>query len=246
MIRQTCLLVILAALLVSAPAFAASPLNGAVEVRMGFYQPSFEEKGLTGTNPYETIFGDKSMFLFGMEGDFQFWQGFGSLGGFGTLSYGRVSGKGLLADGSKSADATRFTMLPLSAGLVYRFDVLAKRFNVPLVPVFKGGLVYSFWWITDGNGDTATWTDDRGDSDPSNDKKRSATGGTYGYTGSVGLHLLLDIFEPHTSVTFDNEMGVNNSYAFVELQAVELSDFGSKHSFDLSDLNVMFGLSFEL
>jgi hypothetical protein len=47
-------------------------------------------------------------------------------------------------------------------------------------------------------------------------------------------------------VTFDNEMGVNNSYAFIELQAVELNDFGSEESFDLSDLNLMFGLSFEL
>jgi hypothetical protein len=240
MIRSTCLFFALAALLYAVPAQAESPLNGALEVRMGFYQPSFSEKGLTGTNPYKKIFGDKSMFLFGLEGDFQFWKGFGSLGAFGVMSYGRVSGKGLMADDTKSADTTRFTMLPLGAGLVYRFDVLAKRYQIPLVPVLKGGLVYSFWWVSDGNGDTATWTD------PNTDKMRTASGGTAGYMGSLGLHLLLDIFEPHTSVTFDNEMGVNNSYAFIEVQTTQLNDFGSKDSFDLSDTNLMFGLSFEL
>lgn len=216
-----------------------SPQQGAVEVKMGFYKPEIDKGLAPGVHPYKDLFGSDSLTTFAVQGDYQFWRGFGSLGVFGSLGYGSVAGKGLLADGTKSADTTKMRIMPMSAGLVYRFDYLCIKYKIPVVPILKGGPIYSAWWITDGNGDVSTYTDATG-------KESRASGGTYGLFGAVGLSLLLDVFEPHSANTFDNEMGVNNSYIFAEYQVIWQNEFDSKDSFDLSDDLIMFGLAFEL
>jgi len=230
---------LLGATLGVAPAQAQeTPQNGAFELRMGFLVPNIDSE-FDGPGPFEDNFKDDTALGIGLEGDFQFWHGFGSLGIFGAATYGKSSGQGLLIDGTMSADSTSMLLFPLQAGLVYRFDVLAQRFNIPFVRALKGGLNYTLWFIRDGRDDVSTY-------DAADGKRSRGEGGTAGLQGSIGLHLLLDIFEPHTAKVFDNEMGVNNSYLFVEYDWSWVDEFGSDKSFDLSDSGLVFGLAFEM
>jgi hypothetical protein len=231
---------LLLALLVPAPARAEeSPQTMAMEFRVGMYAPEVDSEFAGDVHPFRDAFGKDDTFTWGGEYDVQFWHGFGSLGAFGAVSWGRMSGKGLLTDGSQSSDETTMTLLPFVVGAVYRFDVLATRFNVPFVLALKGGLDYTVWTIDDGVGDTSEYE--------TTDKETvKGEGGTWGLYGAVSLHLLLDFFEPHAAKVFDNDLGVNNSYLFAEYAWWVVDDFGSSSSFNLSDSGLVFGLAFEM
>lgn len=215
-----------------------SPRNFALELRAGIFAPDIDSEFGGSATPYKDVFGDDSAWMFGLEFDYQLWQGFGTIGVFGMAHYGYLSGSGIEVSGEKSNDSTKMHLLPFTAGINYRFDYLAQRWSIPLVPVFKFGLDYAIWWIRDGVNSGSTYSD--------NGKNMDGAGGTFGLYGSVGLHLHLDVFEPHTATVFDNDMGVNNSYLFVEYDLHWLNDFGSDSSFDLSDHGLWFGLAFEM
>lgn len=216
-----------------------SPRSMAMELRFNFYEPNIESEFGGATNPYKSAFGDDTAWMISSEVDYQFWQGFGSLGAFGMIGYGELSGNGITADGKKSSDETSFTFIPFTAGLVYRFDILSVKYGIPIAFAFKGGVDCWLWSIDDGVGKTAAYKDASG-------ATSDGAGSTFGLYGAVGLHILLDFFEPHAARVFDNDLGVNNSYLFVEWSAHWLDDFGSSSSFDLSDGNFVFGLAFEM
>jgi len=230
-----------------------TPQTMAMEVRIGSYTPDIDsEFGPQDEKPFDKIFGGDSALMLGLELDSQVWHGFGSAGLFGIVSYGYVSGKGIAAGGTKSSDDTTMSFLPLTAGVVYRFDVAAVNLGIPIVPVVKGGLSYTVWWIRDGVEDIAGYVPPSGtgaaagSSGDGSGKSVEGTGGTFGFYGSVGVHVLLDFFEPHTAKVFDNDLGVNNSYLFAEVAMQRVDDFGSDKSFDLSDTGLFFGLAFEM
>ncbi|TVR01440.1 MAG: hypothetical protein EA398_10145 [Deltaproteobacteria bacterium] len=212
----------------------SSPINSAFELKLGRYVPSIDAE-FESPGPFETTFGSPGLYI---EGEYnrQFYRGFGSLAVGMNVGYLGTSAGSLTEDGERAADRTRFTMLPLRLGVVYRFDVLQNQFNVPLVPSFKLGLDYAFWWVGDGDG-TASSDEDGG--------VRRGRGGTAGYHASIGLHLWLNWFAPGMARTFDVNTGVNNSYLFVEYLVSRLDDFGSSSSWDLGDNALLFGISFE-
>ena len=216
-----------------------SAQTSAMELRFGTYQPAIDSEFSGDVSPYEDIFGDESAWLFGAEYDAQLWHGFGSLGLFGSAAWGFVSGKGVAPEGAETSDETTLSLVPLVFGAVYRFDVLADRYNIPFVLTGKLGLDYTVWWIRDGVDEITEYSTGNGGTLPGN-------GGTFGLHWAVGLHILLDFFEPHTAKIFDNEMGVNNSYLFAEYVGYWVNDFGASDSFDLSHSGVVFGLAFEV
>jgi hypothetical protein len=231
----TCALILMAAMTGSATAEETSRTM-AMEFRLGTYLPDIDSEFSGDVKPFDTVFGNESAWTYGLEVDAQFWQKFGSLGIFGITSYGYLDGKGIESgSGTASSDETTLSVLPLVGGVVYRFDVLAVKWNIPFVFTFKGGLDYTVWWIRDGVEDI---------SDP--DGLAQGYGGTFGLFGAAGLHLLLDVFEPHTAKVFDNDLGVNNSYLFLEYAYYWVNDFGSDSSFDLSHGGLFFGLAFEM
>ncbi len=243
MLRSFTITALLGTLFIHSSALARdseqSPQSTAMEIRFGFYSPGIDGEFKGGATPYEDAFGADSAWMLSAQLDYQFWHGFGSLGVFGMAGYGSVTGKGLLADGERSSDETALVLFPFTGGLVYRFDVLATRFGIPLALALKGGVDYWIWRIDDGNEDTSKFKGADGSS-------KEALGGTFGLYGAVGIYLLLDFFEPHAAAIFDNDLGVNNSYFFVEWAAHWIDDFGSTKSFDLSDGGLVFGLAFEM
>lgn len=219
--------------------YEESPQNVAVELRVGPYYVNKIDSEFSGDGPYQSLFDGDPAWTFGLELDWQIWHGFGSIGVFGNASWGFFSGKGWdVEENTLSADETTLSLVPVALGAVYRFDVLAKRWNVPIVLALKLGLSYTFWWVKNGV-EEVTDASLGGSSYP-------GYGGTWGLHWGASLHFLLDFFEPHTAKIFDNEIGVNNSYLFVEYVGYWSNDFGSDASWDLSHNGVVFGLAFEM
>jgi hypothetical protein len=234
-------LILCAALVVAglaAPsADAASPRTSMFEIHLGSYLPAVDDQ-FDGASPYADTFADDSPLLVGFHGDRQFWQEFGSLAVGVGARYGSVSGAARLEDGTESSDSTELHLLPLTLSLVYRLDVAAERWNIPLVPYGKAGLNYTLWWIFNGRGEVSNaWgTDGEG---------HAGSGGTMGWFASGGLQLLLDFFSQDMATEFDTESGVNSSYLFAEYTMSEVNDFGSAESLDLSSEHLSFGMMFE-
>ena len=218
-------------------AHAETPRTSMFELHIGSYEPQIDDQ-FVGATPYADIFEQEAPLLFGFHADRQVWSGFGSAAVGMGIRYGSVTGTARLEDGAQSEDATELHLLPVTLSAVYRFDVAAQRWNVPLVPYVKAGLNYTVWWILNGRGEIAnSWgTDGEG---------HVGSGGTMGWFGAGGLQLLLDFFDSEMAAEFDTESGVNNSYLFVEYTMSEVNDFGSDESLELSSEHLSFGLMFE-
>jgi hypothetical protein len=215
-----------------------SPKNLMLELRFGPYKPSIDSEAAFTSPPYKSIFGNKTGLMFQLELDYQFFQKFGSLAVGVTAGYWQMIGKGVFsASGAESGDNTLLTVVPLSLSLVYRFDVLAERFKVPVIPYVKGGLTYSIFVVNDGGGDTSTSTDSAG-------RLHQSYGGVFGLHGAFGLSMQLDWMDPDAARTFDLEVGVNHTHIFVELGYAWINDFGGG-GLNLSALAVYGGLAFE-
>lgn len=234
--RMALSVVLIASMLLQAgPARAQhkeSPQNFAFELKFGAYSPRVDRK--LGGTPYKDIFGGGGFFFAQIEFDWQFWHKVGSLAVGFSIGFGRDKGKALDKSTKEPAsDSAEFNVLPLSIDLVYTFDYLARKFNIPLVPFGKIGLDYYLWWTRLSTGEI-----------PIVDGKKGY-GGTWGWHVKGGVKILLDFFAQGMADTFDAEIGVNNSYIFAEVLYARVDNFGRGKSLELSALAFMFGLAIE-
>jgi hypothetical protein len=213
-----------------------SPQYGAFELKFGPYRPAVDENPSLSGTPYADIFHDDAMFLTVLELDWQFIHppGF-SVGLGGSIGFMQAYAKSLIdnGDGTTSrsdADYTVLNVIPWAVLAVFRVDALADYVNVPLVPFFKIGMNWYLWWTREG-GQTGTieWTDENGE--PISEKARGAT---LGWQFSTGLAVRLDPFDRRTARTFDNDVGVNHSYLFVEFLWAFVNRFGNPDYMNLS------------
>lgn len=238
-----------------------SPQRFAIEIKFGPYSPDIDSTpGLQG-HPFSDLFQSQTSASMGqrpggkllstIEFDWQFWKKFGSLGLAGSVGFMRRTTHAFRYDDDasgqqsvsctvpncvRSSDETALTVMPFTLELVYRFDVLARRYRVPLVPYFKGGLAYYFWWIENGSGDLATSVTNKDD---------KAIGGTFGLVLHPGMALLLDVLDPSTARVMDAELGINHSYIFFELNYAWITGFNTGDKMVLSDLTWNGGVAFE-
>ena len=235
------LLLIVGSSLSPATAQAASPLTMSAEFRAASYTPNIDREfaSTTGATPYADIMGSGA-WQFGLALDWRTLAGY-----WGDLSFGfslarwTKDGQARSVSGAATSDTTALNVLPITIDAVYHFTTLADQWKFPLVPYAKVGAAYSLWWMENGVGNISRYTSSSG-------ATQLARGGTGGLCGSVGLRLLLDVFEPQAARSFDIEMGVNHSYLFAEYQMLNLVDFGNKKSLDLSANIFVFGLAFDL
>ncbi len=136
---------------------------------------------------------------------------------------------------TRSGDETALNIIPLSALFVYRFDLLANKYHVPLVPYFKIGLAYYIWIIENGGGVLSIAQKDG----------QSGYGGTFGFVLHPGLALQLDFIERGVAKTLDAELGINHTYLFVELNYANINGFGASNKMNLSDTMLNAGFAFE-
>jgi hypothetical protein len=209
-----------------------SPQRFAFELRLGPYRPNIDQ-AFPGTRPYETVFGTDRRVLVGVEFDWQVVRipTLGTIGpGFG-IGYTNMSADARLqGTGELAAEQTSLTLLPMYAVGVLRIDTLARETAVPLVGYGKLGVGCGFYKT-------------------GNDVETQAKGHTWGMHYAVGAMFLLDSLDQSAAVQLDNDMGINNTYLYVEWMWSRLDGFGKGH--DASVLNIgtdtwMMGLAFEM
>ena len=248
-----------------------SPQQFALEIKFGLYSPNIDSTtGLKGT-PFSDLFVSQygtnvhqrppGQLLTSLEFDWQFWHAFGSLGVAASVGIQRRNSHAFQYAGiagdvsctvpncSRSSDTTTLSVMPISLELVYRFDVLALRWHIPLVPYIKAGIGYFLWWIENGSGAVSQMVDLK--------TKAVTNTGTCGFGGDCGiggsfgivLHpgvaLLLDALDPSAARTMDNELGINHTYLFFELNYAWVNGFNSSTKLNLSDTAWNTGLAFE-
>ncbi len=140
-----------------------------------------------------------------------------------------------------SDDEDKLNVVPMSLRLSYRFDVLDKRFRIPLIPYVKVGLAYYVWWF--GNSSSYVASVPTKDSN-GNDKVLDASGGSLGLVVNPGLALDLSAIDPAAARAIDQEIGLNRMTAFFELNYSWVNGFGREKKLNLSDAALADGLGF--
>lgn len=138
------------------------------------------------------------------------------------------------SDNRSTADVVRFNLVPITLLAGYRFELLADRFRVPLVPYVRGGLAYGVWWSLDGAGTIET-----------DDRDQRAKGGSLGWQTNLGAMLRLDFIERESARELDRTSGINHTYLFGEYQISRIGGLGSRAALDVGHDTWMAGLAME-
>ena len=223
-------------LLLAWPAFAdgeapSLPNTTILELKLGFYQPRVQDSPGVMGNPYVQTFGNSDMLLGEVEVDRSFWRKYGYLGIAFSVAYGEKYAKALLSDGSPSAESTGLIVLPIRLMAVYRYDVLARAFHIPLVPyAMLGGVCYP-WWTNKG-----------GSVEIVNGEKGQGVRWGWGFT--VGLALELAFLNPTYAREAKEDSGIYNFYLFGEFNDDFANNFGAA-GINLGSAYFTFGIAFE-
>jgi hypothetical protein len=221
-----------------------SPKRFALELRFGPYSPDVDAELSNGKTPHRTFFGGDRRLLTQLELDYQLFNRFGSAAIGVQVGYFREKAnaffeppKGGAVAEPRSGDETTFTLFPTALIGVYRADQLWQLWGIPLVPYGKAGLAYTFWSISDGNGEVAQGSNvglaGRG------------RGGTFGWQAAVGLSLVLDIIDPGGARELDSETGVNHTHFFAEIAKYAVAGLGQEKKLNVGDTTWSLGLMFE-
>ena len=213
------------ALTAALPALAqpvASPRWGSFEVSLSGYRPRIDAEFGSVATPYHDAFGGGRGLMFRTDVAYSIFSNYGSLDiGIGS-GYFEKYGKGLLPDGTRSADSTALKIVPTRLSLTYRFDLLAVQYSIPLAPYARVSFDRYWWWVDNGAGNTAQ-------------ADTAGKGATNGYSFSAGVAFMLNFLDPALSRDMDRETGINQTYVFVDFTKSYIADFGSTRSWDLSD-----------
>lgn len=222
------------------------------EFKMGPYLPNIDrEYDGPGLGPYATTFGErnsdgvaidqpKKFPMPAVAFEYQIVYLAGPLGLAFQAGFFRDKAPALLArpmpgDTSvrSAADDVKFAMIPLALQAVYRFELPADRWRIPLVPYAKFGPAFSFWWTKNGAGHISRSGPGKG------------IGGVWGFQLNAGGMLRLDFIEPASAKRLDQITGINHTYLFGELQLTYLDNFGAKNSISLGMATWFAGLALE-
>lgn len=130
-------------------------------------------------------------------------------------------------------DSQSLKIVPISVGLLYRFDLLRRSLGWPVVATAKLGLDYNVWWASLGVGNAHT---------PSGAR---AIGGILGYSGSVSVGYAFDAGGKNAAgLTYASRRDTQETYLFVEWsfvngRALFLPDTKAQPRVDLSDAAVI-------
>jgi hypothetical protein len=232
--------------------------------KLGPYRPNIDSDPAA-LGVYKNYFGQSSAvavgagrkLLFMAEGDVYLYRGIGLLGISGSAAYWIASAKSKVcqdtaenkavtctpADATgtvpgvtvaNGGDGTDFNMVPLSISAVYKFDYFYQRWHVPLTPMVRAGFDGVFWWI-DGSGRQAIGR-----------QGQKGYGLTTGYHVRPGFELNLDFLEPDTARRAFESSGIFSTALTFEWIFNSINNFGSPHSWDLSDSTFLAGFELNL
>jgi hypothetical protein len=215
-----------------------SPQRFWVEFRLGPYIPGIDGEFGGRATPYRDLFGEGKNIMFTWEGEVEVWRPFGTLAVGGSFGYFTNSAKGINEQtGELTGSDSTLQLFPLAALVVYRFDWAADHWRIPLVPYFKFGFNYTFWWMQlDGELSSFQRADGT---------VVDARGGSFGWQINAGMAFRLDIVEPGAARALDAELGINHTYLFFEFSHVAANGMGASSALGLGDTTWSGGLAFE-
>jgi hypothetical protein len=159
---------------------------------------------------------------------------------FGTLTpYANAFGTGrplmVQALVSKSAwttevgqgGSTSLMIIPIQVQVTYRFDWFYDRWEIPFAPYVRGAIV-DYIWSASGQDGTSSWTN------PGTGIAYRGSGGTFGWSATLGLALVLDAFDTALSKQMDYDVGINRTMLFFDFTKSSVNDFGSPNSWQLA------------
>lgn len=208
------------------------PVGYIIELKLGTFIPRVgDEKGLA-YNPYQTIFGNKSMLYGGGEFDFIPWRRFGEVTVGFAAGYSEIYGSALLqSNGAPANEKTALIVFPLRLPVGYRLDVTWTRWGIPFVPYVKFALLATFWNATKG-----------GTTEVVNGV--SGNGIKWGWGATGGVAFMLDVLSPQMAKDMTTDTGIRHTYIFAEYNYDQMPSFG-KTGLNLSARWFTFGLGLE-
>jgi hypothetical protein len=219
-----------------------SPQHFALEFRFAPYTPRIDDAPEIHGTPFADTFGhtDKTVaprLEIAAEFDWQVLRipHVGTLGPGVSVGYVSFSDNARLkSDPTKqSAEDTSLTIFPMYAVVVFRADVIAREFHIPLVPYVKGGLGFAFWRASNSLGTSEA-------------NGVSGKGHTWGAHAAIGVGLHLNDFDNAAAVNLDNSVGINHTYAFFELMSSQLTGLGQSQALFVGTNTWVVGLAFEM
>lgn len=218
-----------------------------LEIKLGPYVPDVDGEFDGGEpGPFERMFGDGPFLMTQLTLDRYFLYPMGQLGltataGFLTRSANAfeedAAGNPIVGDNGKPkrsiGDTTRFSLIPASLGLVYRFTSIDDRFRIPVVPYGRAGLSYYTWWVTKPGGGVAVADGEK------------ARGGSLGWQATVGLAVRLERIDPDTEISLRSELGIEHAGLVAEYTYAVVDGFGSGEKLAVGDGTWLAGIDFE-
>jgi hypothetical protein len=152
--------------------------------------------------PFHAVMGPHHRLLSQLEGDYAFWDGFGTLSVGLGFAYSEFYGRTYRDPGTGGApvlttDTTYFREVQTRTLLIYRLDPWPK---VPLIPYVKGGLDWIYYWSTLSNGSISTSNGTSGD------------GLTTGFEFTLGMAFQLDVIDGTIAQDAYNSIGISHTY----------------------------------
>ncbi len=233
------------------PGAGASKQRFAVELKFGPYVPSVDDAtNNAGLGPYATIFGQtdangvadgqpKAGLYSVLSFEWQFANFAGPLSIGTQVGFFRDRAAALLAEPEtenvrSDADTVTFLVVPVAVLIGYRFEWLADKHRVPLVPYARGGIAYGLWWSKDGSGEVSE-----------NDAGEPGRGGSIGWQTNFGMMLRMDFIDRGSAGALDRATGINHTYLFGEYQISRLNGFGTGNRMSVGDDTFLAGLAVE-
>jgi hypothetical protein len=218
--------------------YQATPQHFGFELKFGPYRPDIDSEfpASSDRHPYKDFFGSGRKLMTNMEFDWEIIRHIGTVAVGVGMGYFKETGNNVSAANTNlvTADTSSLRLLPFSLSAIYRFDLLYERTKIPLVPYGKLGFDYVYWTVTNGNGKV-----------PDDPSGGSGQGGTLGWHATVGLSLVLDIFDQGAANQFDQEMGINHTHLFFEFTHLDASGLGQSHRLHVGDTTWNAGIMFE-
>jgi hypothetical protein len=205
-----------------------SPRWGSFQVSISPFSPNIDSEFKGSAFPYGEVFGtSRPLMVQGLFTRSVYDDTVGSVDiGFG-IGYWQNSGQGVYqsAGGTLRGGDTSLSILPLTLSVGYRLDLFWRWWGVPFAPYVRAQIVDYIWWSSGQNG-TSSYT--------SGGTIYRASGATFGYSGTLGLGLVLDFFDPSLARQMDYDIGINSTMLFFDFTKGSINDFGSGNSWQLA------------
>ena len=178
--------------------FARLGVRMGAEFAVGPYRPDVDGE-FSDATPYADIFGSGTGLMYRLRVHAFLPTRVGELGFTAGIGWFTDSANALAADGGRSAGETDVRLIPVSLLLRWRTEGLARWPGLPLALTMAGGLNYTFWRISRGDGSTAEADGLRGE------------GGTLSaqLEGAIGLRL--GQLDRHAAKTLREQYGIDDT-----------------------------------